>query len=50
MFPRTTTTRLRGVSDAAGWTEGAEAADRAQMGVRPRLPRDGRDGSDWRDA
>ncbi|EPD56420.1 hypothetical protein HMPREF1211_07541 [Streptomyces sp. HGB0020] len=46
MFPRTTTTRLRGVSDAAGWTEGAEAADRAQMGVRPRLPRDGRDARD----
>ncbi|WP_405870542.1 DUF2786 domain-containing protein [Streptomyces sp. NBC_00005] len=38
MFPRTTTTRLRGVSDAAGWTEGAEAADRAQVGARPRLP------------
>ncbi|GAA5056134.1 DUF2786 domain-containing protein [Streptomyces similanensis] len=31
MFPDTTTTRLRGVSDAAGWTEGAQAADRAQM-------------------
>ncbi|MBY8341168.1 DUF2786 domain-containing protein [Streptomyces spinosirectus] len=43
MFPRTTTTRLRGVNDAAGWTEGAEAADRAQVdraqaGARPRLP------------
>ncbi|EFF92293.1 conserved hypothetical protein [Streptomyces sp. e14] len=37
MFPDTTTTRLRGVSDAAGWTEGAEAADRAQMRHRPRL-------------
>ncbi|MEU7054872.1 DUF2786 domain-containing protein [Streptomyces sp. NPDC046197] len=36
MFPETTTTRLRGVSDAAGWTEGAQAADRAQ--VRPRRP------------
>ncbi|MET7479802.1 DUF2786 domain-containing protein [Streptomyces sp. NPDC005648] len=38
MFPDTTTTRLRGVTDAAGWTEGAEAADRARMGARPRLP------------
>ncbi|MEV6168331.1 DUF2786 domain-containing protein [Streptomyces sp. NPDC051954] len=32
MFPETTTTRLRGVSDEAGWTEGAQAADRAQVG------------------
>nr|BFD83512.1 DUF2786 domain-containing protein [Streptomyces sp. Xyl84] len=37
MFPETTTTRLRGVSDAAGWTEGAQAADRAQMKSRRRL-------------
>ncbi|WP_225837696.1 DUF2786 domain-containing protein [Streptomyces sp. NK08204] len=37
MFPETTTTRLRGVSDAAGWTEGAAAADRAQVRARPRL-------------
>ncbi len=37
MFPETTTTRLRGVSDEAGWTEGAEAADRAQVHHRPRL-------------
>ncbi|KAB1142216.1 DUF2786 domain-containing protein [Streptomyces luteolifulvus] len=36
LFPQTTTTRLRGVSDAAGWTEGSEAADRAQ--VRARRP------------
>ncbi|KUM79541.1 DUF2786 domain-containing protein [Streptomyces curacoi] len=36
MFPETTTTRLRGVSDEAGWVEGSEAADRAQM--RPRRP------------
>ncbi|MEU0069458.1 DUF2786 domain-containing protein [Streptomyces sp. NPDC006332] len=36
MFPRTSTTRLRGVSDEAGWTEGAQAADRAQ--VRSRRP------------
>lgn len=38
MFPQTTTSRLRGVSDAAGWTEGAQAADRARVGARPRLP------------
>ncbi|MFI1168374.1 DUF2786 domain-containing protein [Streptomyces sp. NPDC020801] len=37
MFPETTTTRLRGVSDAAGWTEGAQAADRAQVRARPPL-------------
>jgi hypothetical protein len=37
MFPQTTTTRLRGVSDEAGWVEGAEAADRAQVRARPRL-------------
>ncbi|WLW53217.1 DUF2786 domain-containing protein [Streptomyces sp. YU58] len=36
MFPETTTTRLRGVSDEAGWTQGTEAADRAQ--VRARRP------------
>ncbi|MET9830142.1 DUF2786 domain-containing protein [Streptomyces sp. NPDC006385] len=36
MFPETTTTRLRGVSDEAGWVEGSEAADRAQ--VDPRRP------------
>ncbi|MFE7171123.1 DUF2786 domain-containing protein [Streptomyces sp. NPDC057616] len=38
LFPHTTTSRLRGVSDEAGWTEGAQAADRAQVGTRPRLP------------
>jgi hypothetical protein len=38
MFPRTTSTRLRGVSDEAGWTQGAQAADRAQVRARPRLP------------
>ncbi|MFI2377313.1 DUF2786 domain-containing protein [Streptomyces sp. NPDC018964] len=38
LFPETTTTRLRGVSDAAGWEEGARAADDAQVGARPRLP------------
>ncbi|WP_405842680.1 DUF2786 domain-containing protein [Streptomyces sp. NBC_01518] len=37
MFPETTTTRLRGVTDEAGWTEGAEAADRAQVRARPPL-------------
>ncbi|MBA2945034.1 DUF2786 domain-containing protein [Streptomyces himalayensis] len=37
MFPRTVTTRLRGVRDAAGWAEGAGAADRAQVEARPRL-------------
>ncbi|CAL9532376.1 hypothetical protein SUDANB176_04079 [Streptomyces sp. enrichment culture] len=41
LFPETTTTRLRGVSDAAGWEEGARAADDAQVGARPRLPRNG---------
>lgn len=39
MFPETTTTRLRGVTDEAGWTEGAQAADRAQVGNRPGLSR-----------
>ncbi|MET7678947.1 DUF2786 domain-containing protein [Streptomyces sp. NPDC005423] len=37
MFPETTTTRLRGVSDETGWAEGTEAADRAQVRGRPRL-------------
>ncbi|MFC8230420.1 DUF2786 domain-containing protein [Streptomyces sp. NPDC057287] len=32
MFPRTTTTRLRGATDAEGWTHGTAAADRARMG------------------
>ncbi|MFF1275173.1 DUF2786 domain-containing protein [Streptomyces marokkonensis] len=38
LFPETTTTRLRGVSDAAGWEEGARAADDARVRTRPRLP------------
>ncbi|MET8642689.1 DUF2786 domain-containing protein [Streptomyces sp. NPDC004675] len=38
MFPETVTTRLRGVGDAAGWEQGAAAADRAQVAGRPRLP------------
>lgn len=31
LFPQTTTTRLRGASDAAGWTEGTRAADDARV-------------------
>ncbi|MGW9398125.1 DUF2786 domain-containing protein [Streptomyces sp. NPDC055642] len=38
LFPETTTTRLRGVHDAAGWEQGSRAADDAQVGTRPRLP------------
>lgn len=38
MFPTTTTTRLRGVTDEAGWTEGTAAADRAALHTHPRLP------------
>ncbi|MFC9863427.1 MULTISPECIES: DUF2786 domain-containing protein [unclassified Streptomyces] len=34
MFPRTTTTRVRGATDMAGWTHGTAAADRARMGRR----------------
>ncbi|WP_399886988.1 DUF2786 domain-containing protein [Streptomyces sp. BBFR51] len=34
MFPETTTTRLRGAGDEAGWTEGTRAADRARVGRR----------------
>lgn len=37
LFPETVTTRVRGVSDAAGWQEGAAAADRAQVRARPPL-------------
>ncbi|MFG2714958.1 DUF2786 domain-containing protein [Streptomyces goshikiensis] len=33
MFPRTTTTRLRGATDHAGWEDGTAAADRARMGA-----------------
>ncbi|MFI5618181.1 DUF2786 domain-containing protein [Streptomyces sp. NPDC051567] len=40
MFPRTTTTRLRGATDHAGWEDGTAAADRAHMGAaRHPLPR-----------
>ncbi|MFJ9342454.1 DUF2786 domain-containing protein [Streptomyces sp. NPDC101733] len=40
MFPRTTTTRLRGATDLAGWEDGTAAADRAHVGGpdRKRLP------------
>lgn len=38
MFPETVTTRLRGAGDAAGWEQGAAAADRARVAARPRLP------------
>ncbi|GHB00310.1 hypothetical protein GCM10010392_29010 [Streptomyces clavifer] len=34
MFPRTTTSRVRGATDAEGWGHGTAAADRASMGGR----------------
>ncbi|MFD7815978.1 DUF2786 domain-containing protein [Streptomyces sp. NPDC059785] len=37
MFPETVTTRMRGVSDAAGWEQGSAAADRAQVRARPEV-------------
>ncbi|MET9733538.1 DUF2786 domain-containing protein [Streptomyces sp. NPDC006458] len=37
LFPQTTTSRLRGVSDEAGWTEGSRAADHAEVHSRRRL-------------
>jgi Protein of unknown function (DUF2786) len=37
MFPETVTTRVRGVSDVAGWQQGAAAADQAQVTARPPL-------------
>ncbi|MEU1076722.1 MULTISPECIES: DUF2786 domain-containing protein [unclassified Streptomyces] len=40
MFPRTVRTRVRGVTDEAGWRDGRAAADRARRGAdRPGLPR-----------
>ncbi|MGW7060757.1 DUF2786 domain-containing protein [Streptomyces sp. NPDC054904] len=40
MFPRTTTTRLRGATDHAGWEDGTAAADAAHVGGRRRpLPK-----------
>ncbi|MFC8098122.1 DUF2786 domain-containing protein [Streptomyces sp. NPDC057363] len=38
MFPETTTTRLRGAGDVAGWTEGTRAADHARVDRRRPLP------------
>lgn len=38
LFPRTVTTRLRGITDAAGWTEGTAAASRAHLPGRPLPP------------
>ncbi|MEU6765379.1 DUF2786 domain-containing protein [Streptomyces sp. NPDC046853] len=40
MFPQTSTTRVRGATDLAGWTQGAAAADAANVTPSgPRLPR-----------
>ncbi|MFE2166721.1 DUF2786 domain-containing protein [Streptomyces sp. NPDC059447] len=40
MFPKTTTTRLRGATDYAGWEDGTAAADAAHVGGRRKpLPR-----------
>ncbi|WP_432155983.1 DUF2786 domain-containing protein [Streptomyces sp. bgisy153] len=41
LFPETVTTRLRGVTDEAGWAEGAQAADHARVEPRRGLPRHG---------
>ncbi|MEV8530670.1 DUF2786 domain-containing protein [Streptomyces sp. NPDC051211] len=42
MFPQTTTTRLRGATDHAGWTDGTAAADAAQVRRgHPHLPAHG---------
>ncbi|MEU5898889.1 DUF2786 domain-containing protein [Streptomyces venezuelae] len=38
MFPETTTTRVRGVTDAEGWHHGTAAADRAHVTPRDRGP------------
>ncbi|CAL9514427.1 DUF2786 domain-containing protein [Streptomyces sp. enrichment culture] len=37
LFPETTTSRLRGISDEAGWAEGARAAEAAEVRSRRRL-------------
>ncbi|MET8753079.1 DUF2786 domain-containing protein [Streptomyces sp. NPDC004667] len=42
MFPRTTTTRLRGATDHAGWEDGTAAADAAHVGAGRRPPLPGR--------
>ncbi|MBT2491500.1 DUF2786 domain-containing protein [Streptomyces sp. ISL-96] len=39
MFPQTTSTRVRGVNDHAGWEHGTAAADRATMPRRPGVTR-----------
>ncbi|MEV8307317.1 DUF2786 domain-containing protein [Streptomyces flavidovirens] len=39
MFPQTTSTRVRGVSDHAGWEHGTAAADQATMPRRPGVTR-----------
>ncbi|MBT2379249.1 DUF2786 domain-containing protein [Streptomyces sp. ISL-111] len=44
MFPRTTTTRVRGATDLDGWNHGTEAADQARMGSRSGHTPRGRDG------
>ncbi|MET9091458.1 DUF2786 domain-containing protein [Streptomyces cyaneofuscatus] len=45
MFPRTTTTRVRGATDLDGWNHGTEAADRARVGgSRSDRTSPGRDG------
>ncbi|MGN2361531.1 DUF2786 domain-containing protein [Streptomyces luridiscabiei] len=41
MFPRTTTTRVRGATDLDGWNHGTEAADRARMGDHRKGPHGG---------
>ncbi|MEV5980786.1 DUF2786 domain-containing protein [Streptomyces sp. NPDC052114] len=38
MFPETTTTRVRGVTDGEGWAHGTAAADRAHVAPRDRGP------------
>ncbi|MEU6993015.1 DUF2786 domain-containing protein [Streptomyces sp. NPDC046465] len=38
MFPETTTTRVRGVTDGEGWAHGTAAADRAEVGHGRRGP------------
>lgn len=42
MFPRTTSTRVRGVNDRAGWEHGTAAANRATVHGRPTPPQRGR--------
>ncbi|MFF5448892.1 DUF2786 domain-containing protein [Streptomyces sp. NPDC012888] len=42
MFPRTTSTRLRGATDHAGWTDGTAAANAARFGTRAHAPIAGR--------